>query len=133
MSRISIEAKTENEKLVLSYLNENASDDLVTRINAGTKTLSQCWSYITHEARKQAEHGCACIPDAIVFGWAIHFFEEDDINGEEYNKTKTVKTAHSEEKSEPTVDVVPVVKPKKKKVTDDGLNQISFDDLFGGY
>lgn len=132
MSRISIEAKTENETLVLSYLNENASDDLVTRINAGTKTLSQCWSYITHEARKQAEHGCACIPDAIVFGWAIHFFEEDDINGEEYN-TKTVKTAHSEEKSEPTVDVVPVVKPKKKKVADDGLNQISFDDLFGGY
>lgn len=117
MSRISIEAKTENEKLVLSYLNENASDDLVTRINAGTKTLSQCWSYITHEARKQAEHGCACIPDAIVFGWAIHFFEEDDINGEEYNNA---------------ADVVPVVKPKKKKAADDGLNQISFDDLFGG-
>ena len=43
------------------------------------------------EARKQAEKGAnsACIDDQTVYGWAIHYFEEDSIEGMLYNEDGT--------------------------------------------
>lgn len=90
---LNLEAKTNNEKLVLDYLVKNASYTLVEKINNGKKTLSQCWSYIVSEAKKQAENGCACIDDATMFGWAIHFFEEDSIEAKHYEAKAVVKTS----------------------------------------
>ena len=42
--------------------------------------------YACEEARKLAEKGanCACVEDSVVFGWAIHYFEEDSIEGTLY-------------------------------------------------
>ena len=42
--------------------------------------------YATEEARKLAEKGAnsACVEDEVVFGWAIHYFEEDSIEGTLY-------------------------------------------------
>ena len=128
MAKVNLKAGTDKEKLLLEYLTKNASDDLVNRINNGTKTLAQCWNFIVNEARKQAKGNCACVEDSTVYGWAMHFFEEDGINGEDFNKARqgvAVKEAEaSETKPEP--------KPKKKK---DALleNQLSMDDLFGDY
>ena len=36
--------------------------------------------YANDEARKQSEKGAqyACVDDTTVFGWAIHYFEEDN-------------------------------------------------------
>ena len=79
MNNIKLEAKNGNEGIILSYLKEFASPALVERINNGNKTLAQCWKYITSEAKKKAKNGCACIEDSTVYGWAIHFFEEDSI------------------------------------------------------
>lgn len=126
-----IKLKTDNkcEKIILNYLEKNASDDLVERINNGKKTLTQCWNYITSEAKKEAKNGCACIEDATVYGWAVHFFEEDSISGEAFNKSTPVKTATSAEAS--ASEAAPVEKPKKKAKADVGLDQISFGDLFG--
>lgn len=76
---LNLEAKTNNEKLILKYLEENASEILKEKINSGEKTLKECWEFIKGEARKKAVNGCACIDDQTVFGWAIHFFEEDGI------------------------------------------------------
>ena len=47
--------------------------------------------YATEEARKQAAKGstCACLHSDIVFGWAIHYFEEDSILGTLYNEDGT--------------------------------------------
>lgn len=67
------------EKMILDYLEANASDALVEKINGGKKTLGGAWAFITMEARKKALGGCACIPDEEVYGWAVHFFEEDEI------------------------------------------------------
>ncbi len=43
------------------------------------------------EAQKLTEKGAraACIQDSVVFGWAIHFFEEDSIEGTLYNEDCT--------------------------------------------
>lgn len=55
---LNLEAKTENEKIIFKYLDENASFALAKKINNGKKTLSQYWSYIVSEAKKQAVKGC---------------------------------------------------------------------------
>lgn len=129
MARIKLKTDNKCEQIILNYLEKNASDDLVERINNGNKTLTQCWNYITSEAKKEAKNGCACIEDATVYGWAVHFFEEDSISGEAFNKSTPVKTATSAKAS--ASESAPVEKPKKKAKADVGLDQISFGDLFG--
>lgn len=134
---LNLKASNSNEEIILKYLNENASETLTERINTGDKSLAQCWNYITSEARKRAKNGCACIDDSTVFGWAIHFFEEDSIKGKDYSSPKSgvkaVKTASDEVKpAEGAVTEANVQKkPKMKKNEACGFDQISFDALFG--
>lgn len=120
---LNLEAKTSNERLLLKYLEENASDVLCEKINSGKKTLKQCWEYIRGEARKKAVNGCACIDDATVFGWAMHFFEEDGI------KAAKVRGPVREEASDEVDEVIKEApKPKAKKtVLRKDETQLSFD------
>lgn len=119
---LNLEAKNKQEELVLAYLQENASKTLADKINNGTpfekdgkpllnkKTLSGFMKYACEEAKKLAEQGAtsACIDSDTVFGWAIHYFEEDAIEG-------TLYTLDGEEykpapKQSKTVSKPPVVK-----------------------
>ena len=82
------------------YLEENASATLADKINHGVfiekdskrllnrKDLNGFMVYACDEARKLAAKGAtsACIKSDIVFGWAIHYFEEDDIIGKLFNE-----------------------------------------------
>ncbi len=82
------------------YLEENASAELACKINHGVfiekdgkrllnrKDLNSFMQYACDEARKLAAKGAtsACLKSDIVFGWAIHYFEEDDIIGILYNE-----------------------------------------------
>ena len=82
------------------YLEENASATLADKINHGVfiekdgkrllnrKDLNGFMVYACDEARKLAAKGAksACLKSDIVFGWAIHYFEEDDIIGKLYNE-----------------------------------------------
>lgn len=47
--------------------------------------------FAENEARKLAEKGAnsACVEDSVVYGWAIHYFEEDSIEGKLYNEDGT--------------------------------------------
>lgn len=95
---LNLTAQNKQEELVLKYLRDNASETLADKINNGTpfekdghpllnkKTLSGFMKYACDEARKLAEKGAnsACIDDQTVYGWAIHFFEEDSIEGTLY-------------------------------------------------
>lgn len=96
--QLNLTAQNKQEELVLKYLQDNASETLADKINNGTpfekdgkpllnkKTLAGFMKYACDEARKLAEKGAnsACIDDATVYGWAIHFFEEDSIEGTLY-------------------------------------------------
>ena len=95
---LNLTAKGDNEKIILQYLENNVSEVLAEKINSGTKTLADCWKFITECARKQAKNGCACIQDDVVFGWAIHFFEEDSIKPEPPKNDMVVKNAVVEAK-----------------------------------
>lgn len=116
---IELDLKTNNksEELVKQYLEENVSQSLADKINNGVKIqkdnktliskkdLSGFMKYANNEARKLAEKGAigACIEDKTVYAWAIHFFEEDTIEGNLFNEdgseykpiVKTNKTASS--------------------------------------
>ena len=95
---LNLTAQNKQEELVLKYLQNNASDVLANKINNGTpfekdghslinkKTLAGFMKYACDEARKLAEKGVnsACIDDATVYGWAIHYFEEESIEGTLY-------------------------------------------------
>lgn len=139
--RIKLETKDNPTlKRLLDYLESNASDELVEKINNGTpyakdgvqlinkKTPDGFMRYATEEAKKLAEKGAmgAMVDDPIVFGWLMHYFQEDEIIGTLYNldgseykpiiKTTTVKT--------PVVSTKPVVKKK------DNDGQMSLFDAF---
>ena len=136
MAKLNLTANGSNEKIILDYLNINASESLAERINNGKKTLTQCWNYIMHEARNQAVNGCACIEDSTVFGWAIHFFEEDSIKSEKFNETPSGTATTSSKKQEEKVAEVAeqpkkaTTKKPKPKETFVNADQISFS--FGG-
>lgn len=101
--KLNLEAKTKAQQLVMEYLENNVSPALAEKINAGVKvvkdgktlinkkTLNGFMKYATEEARKLAEKGAnsACVEDDVVFGWAIHYFEEDEIIGTLYNADGT--------------------------------------------
>lgn len=100
---LNLTAQNKQEELVLKYLRDNASETLADKINNGTpfekdghsltnkKTLAGFMKFACDEARKHAEKGAnsAYIDDATVYGWAIHFFEEDSIVGTLYNDDGT--------------------------------------------
>lgn len=119
---LNLKAETNNEKIILDYLNKNASEQLKEKINSGKKTLAQCWSYIISEARKLAKNNCACVDDATVFGWAIHFFEEDSIKAEKFPVNSEVKTVKTTTKQ--------IKKKEVPKVTENS-SQLSLFDMLG--
>ena len=118
MIKLNLTPQNKQEELILTYLQNNASDSLANKINNGTpfekdgnpllnkKTLPGFMKYACDEARNLAEKGAdsACIDDATVYGWAIHYFEEESIEGTLYTidgaeykpapkKVATTKTA----------------------------------------
>ena len=95
---LNLTTQNKQEELVLKYLQDNASETLAEKINNGTpfekdgkpllnkKTLASFMKYACDESRRLAEKGAnsACIDDATVYGWAIHYFEEESIEGTLY-------------------------------------------------
>ena len=120
---LKLKANNKQEEVILTYLQENASETLAEKINNGTpfekdgkpltnlKTLSGFMKYACEEARKLAEKGanCACIEDKVVYGWAIHYFEEDSIEGTLFNADGTEYNPAPK----PTPAQVRKVEPKK--------------------
>ena len=123
---LNLTAQNKQEELVLKYLQDNASDVLSNKINNGTpfekdgkpllnkKTLAGFMKYACDEARKLAEKGAtyACVDDVTVYGWAIHFFEEDSIEGTLY----TIDGEEYKPAPKKSVNTKPVtVKPQPQK------------------
>ena len=133
--KINLETKTKEQELILHYLEENASQMLGDKINNGTpytkdgkelinkKDFESFMKYACDEAKKLAEKGAsfACIEDATVYQWAIHYFEEDTILGTLYNQDGTL---YEEPKKEiPKATPKPVVKEEPR------VKQLSLFDM----
>lgn len=137
--KLNLQAVTKEEQKVKAYLEANASEVLAEKINSGVriqkdgkmlinkKTLAGFMKFACDEAKKQAEKGAssACIDDDTVYGWAVHYFEEDSIEGTLYNEDGTEYKAPMPKVTAkaPAVKSVPP-KPQPKP-------QMSMFDLMG--
>ncbi len=63
---------------IRAYFEANASEDLKRRAAAEGKTAAGALAYAKGQARKLAVGGCACVEDETVYGWAMHYFEDED-------------------------------------------------------
>lgn len=134
--RLNLEPKTKEQELVKAYLEENASEVLAEKINGGVriekdgkllinkKTLDGFMQYASDEARKLASKGTnsACVEDKVVYGWAVHYFEEDSIEGILYNEDG------SEYKPTPKVTDKPAVKPVQQKKNSAQISMFDFEE-----
>lgn len=131
MSNLALETKSKEQEFLKAYLEENAGEFLIEKINNGVKiqkdgktlinkkTLESFMNYATEEAKKMAEKGArsAMVEDKVVFGWLIHYFEEDSIEGILYNEDGSeYKKPAPVKKSIPKSDIKIDAKPPEKKV-----------------
>lgn len=128
MIELNLETKTKEQELIKQYLEENVSETLASKINNGVKIvkdnktlinkkdLNGFMKFANEEARKLAEKGsnCACVEDKVVYGWAIHYFEEDEIEGNLYNKDGTEYKVEIK-KTTPKVESKPEPKKTEKQ------------------
>ena len=123
MPKLNLETKTKEEQKIKAYLEANASEVLAEKINNGVriqkdgktlinkKTMEDFMNFACGEAKKAAEKGAryAMIDEEVVYGWAVHYFEENSIEGTLYNedgseykkeakKTVPVKQQNTEQK-----------------------------------
>ena len=136
MIKLDLKAESPELEALKSYLEENVSQVLADKINKGVriekdgktlinkKTLETFMNYAQGEAQKLATKGAryACIKSDIVFGWAIHYFEEDSIEGTLYNEDgtpykPTSKPTTKPVKSAPATVVSKPAKPESKQFT----------------
>lgn len=130
MKKLNLKSTTQPQKVIMAYLEQNASDMLADKINNGVqverdgktlinkKTLDGFMNYANGEARKIAEKGSnyACVSDDVVFGWAIHYFEEDSIIEKLYNEDGTEYQARKSAPKKSEKKVVTAQKAEVKKV-----------------
>ena len=127
----------EQDEKVLYYLQNNASEMLASKINNGTpfekdgklltnkKTLLDFAEYACKEAQSLSKKGAKwkMVDDQTVYGWAIHFFEEDSIVGTLYNDDGT--------EYKPVIKHVQnnTIKPKQQLQKPQNIQFSLFDDL----
>ena len=134
MIKLNLVADNIQLQKIKEYLESNVSEILAEKINNGVhitkdnktlinkKDLNGFWKYATEEARKQSNKGDtgAWIDDNTVYGWAIHYFEEDSIEGNLFNEDGTeykvaIKTT------------IPKIEPKKEKPKNENKQATLFD------
>lgn len=123
------------EKIIKDYVESVCKTDAVLagKYEKSGKDIEGCCEYIKSEARKKAQNGCAVIADAEVFGWAVHYFDEEmtapkgDIDCMvETTADPNVVRAKVADAPKKAVSLANQ-KPKAKKGSDDGLMMSLFD------
>lgn len=120
MERVLEKLKTEdkNIQLVVDELIKQCEreEGFKDKVLNEKKSLKECWEYIRILARKEAIDGVATIDNQTVYGWAIHYFDEEEL--EELKKPAVSKS------SIPTKSI----KQKPNKVEEDDEEDIEDDD-----
>ena len=129
MSKLNLATKNEEQERIKAYLEENASEALITKINEGIeivkdnklvvnkKDLDGFMNFAYEEASKlnTNKNRVLAISKDTVFGWAIHYFEEGSIEGTLYNLDGTEYKPVIKKEEKPKVEVKK--EPEKPKNT----------------
>ncbi len=136
MIALNLETKNGSQRRIRAYLEQNASEVLAEKINNGVriekngktlinkKDLDGFWAYA---CKKAHESGDDYTEDETVFGWAVHYFEENEIEGTLYNEDGT---KHETPKPVYKPISAPIVqeKPKPKKAQISLFDMMNADD-----
>lgn len=75
------------------YMYLKTRTDMYEKYLNPEKSMSQMYEYIKKQAEKQKINGVAMIEDSVVYGLAIHYFDETNENlGIKKNKTQEKQT-----------------------------------------
>ena len=126
--KLNLVAKNTSQQAIKDYLENNASQILADKINNGVqiekdgktllnkKDLDGFWNYASKKAR-ELKHDYE--DNDTVFGWAIHYFEENELigslfnlDGTKYEPPKPVSTIKT-----PTVTTPPIKKNNPAQVS----------------
>ena len=112
----------DNKEAIKQHLDEMAAQDkaFAVRYADESKSLDDCVDYIMVRARKEASRGGAWIEDSIVYGWAAHYYQEDNLKEEK-----------TESKDKPKQEIATKVSISKKSKAEKKSEYIELD-LFGG-
>lgn len=118
------------EQAIKIYLENRAKTDslFAETYKKANKSIKECCKYIYSQAEKLAKGGNAVgVDDATVYGWAVHYYDEDDIKVDKVQeRVEVVAPASEPAKAE---QPKPQLKPQsKRKRGDDNSLQLS---LFG--
>lgn len=108
---------TPQQEILKAYLDERAkNDELFAKTYAKeNKAFERCWQYIFQQAAKYAADcpggKMAAIMDKDVFAWAVHYYDEDDL---EIDKPKP-----EPEKKPFTIPAKTVAEKTEKKASKD--------------
>lgn len=135
------------EVVLLAYLDARAKFDeqFKAKYENPKKSIKECAKYICNEMKKQAENGVAVGEDDYVFGLAVHYYDEENLDCSKLENCVAQVTASinpepakkkAEKKSEAKKGVVtkpiapakPTTQPKAEKPA-----QATQMDLFGDY
>lgn len=134
MITLNLKANTPEEKIVLKHLIPQVSEVLAEKINNGVriqkdgktliskKDLIGFMEYAAEQVKKQIAENqrkgaqAICVQGDDIINWAIHYFEEDSIEGKLYNEDGTEYTPPKPVKktTAPSTPVTPYTPPAPK-------------------
>lgn len=68
------------KQAIKTYLDNRAKTDELFAVAYAkpNKNLDECFNYVVGEARKQGGNA-VYVPDEVVFGWAVHYYDEENL------------------------------------------------------
>lgn len=120
------------ETTIQTYLENRAKTDslFAETYRKANKSIEECIKYIYSQARKLAKGGNAVgVDDATVYGWAVHYYDEDDIKVDKVKERVEVVALAAEPSR--TEQPKPQPKPvqKRKRGEDNSLQLSLFGEL----
>lgn len=120
------------ETTIQKYLENRAKEDslFAETYKKANKSIKECCKYIYSKARKLAAGGNAVgIDDATVYGWAVHYYDEDEIKVDKVQEH--VEVVSSVPEPTKVEQPKPLAKPqqKRKKEKDNSLQLSLFGEL----
>lgn len=123
---------TSFETTIQAYLENRAKTDslFAETYKKANKSIKECCKYIYSQAKELAKGGNAVgVDDATVYGWAVHYYDEDNIKVKDVKERVEVvaPAAESAKAEQPKPQLKP--QPKRKRGGDNSLQLSLFGEL----
>ena len=118
------------EQAIKIYLDNRAKTDslFAETYRKANKSIKECCKYIYSKARELAKGSNSVgIDDATVYGWAVHYYDEDDIKVDGVEGRVEVATPEPASVEQPKPQPKPV--QKRRRGEDNSLQLSLFGDL----